>query len=353
MGPLLSLTSTLRDAIAQIETVRRGIAIVIADDGQLIGTITDGDIRRAILAGHELDHSVKDIVNRAPLTAPIGTSDAYLTDLLIARGLEAIPLVDSEGVFEKIVHIKDLRPDSEYGSAEGFAAAVIMAGGEGRRLQPLTMAKPKPLIEVGGVPMIERLVRSLVRAGIPQIYIAVNYLAQMIEDYFGSGDAFGAAITYVREKERMGTAGALSLLPRTMEAPFLVINGDVLTGSDYRNLLTFHEEQKSILTVAATDYRVDIPYGVLRTQGARVIAIEEKPSQRFLCNAGIYVLSPEALSYLPKDRPSDMPDLIETVMSKRGSVNVFPIHEYWADVGNAADLERAQEEIKQLDKLNG
>lgn len=353
MQPLLSIESTLRDAIAQIETVRRGIAVVIADDGRLIGTITDGDIRRAILAGHELGGPVKDMVNRSPLTAPVGTSDAYLADLLLDRGLEAIPLVDSGGGFSKIVHINDLRPDLEFGSGEGFAAAVIMAGGEGRRLQPLTMEKPKPLIEVGGVPMIERLVLALVRAGIPQIYIAVNYLAQMIEDHFGDGDAFGTVITYLREKEKMGTAGALSLLPQTMDAPFLVINGDVLTGSDYRNLLTFHQEQKSILTVAATDYRVDIPYGVLRTQGTRVVAIEEKPSQRFLCNAGIYVLSPEALAHLPKDRPSDMPDLIETVMARNGSVSVFPIHEYWADVGNAADLERAQRDVDKLDKKNG
>ena len=353
MQPLLSQTSTLREAVAQIEAVRRGIAVVVDEHGRLIGTVTDGDIRRAILAGHELDSAVNEAVNRTPLTADIGASDASLADLLLGHGLEAVPLVDAQGRFVKIAHIRDLRPDLDFGGGEECAAAVIMAGGEGRRLQPLTMEKPKPMIEVGSVPMIERLVLSLVRAGVPRIYIAVNYLAHMIEEHFGSGDRFGTTITYLREKEKMGTAGALSLLPEPISAPLLVINGDVLTGSDYRNLLSFHEEQESVLTVAATEYHVDIPYGVLRAEGARVTSIEEKPSQRFLCNAGIYVLSPEALAHLPDSRPCDMPDLIAAVIARQGPVNVFPIHEYWADVGNAADLERAQQDVKQLDKHDG
>lgn len=348
MRPALSRHSTLRDAVREIEASRRSIAVVVDDGSKLIGTVTDGDIRRAILAGQELDDTVGRAMNRTPLTADNGTSDSYLVALLKERGLEAIPLVDAEGRLVRLVHIADLDPESARGGGEGYAAVVIMAGGEGQRLRPLTEEKPKPMIEVGGRPMIERLVCSLVRAGVPRIYIAINYLGHIIEDYFGDGSEFGTDIAYLREEEKMGTAGALSLLPELPPAPLLVINGDVLTGSDYRNLLLYHDEHDAVLTVAATDYRVEIPYGVLRTEGTRVTGIVEKPSQRFLCIAGIYVLAPEVLAQLPEKRPCDMPDLIEAVLLQGGNLSVFPIHEYWTDISNVADLARAENAVKDL-----
>ena len=349
MQPALSSTSTLRDAVGQIESARQRIAVVVDNTGRLIGTITDGDVRRAILSGKDLDCLAQDVCNKNPFTADVNLAESQLAKILFDEGLEAIPLVDLNGNFVRIVHISDNYTGPMAGGGEGFGAAIIMAGGEGKRLLPLTTDIPKPLIEVGGVPMIERSVKSLARARVPKIFISVNYLAHKIESHFNDGEHFGVKIYYLREKEKLGTAGALTLLPDRIEAPILVINGDVLTGADYGNLLSFHHELGSTLTVAATDYRVDIPYGVLRVDGTGVQRIEEKPSQRFLCNAGIYALSPDALNYLPKNVPFDMPDLIESIIAVGKDVNVFPLHEYWADVGNAADLAQAQTDIETIE----
>jgi dTDP-glucose pyrophosphorylase len=347
--PLTSAATTIRDAVGAIEEGRRGIAVIVDDQGSLVGTVTDGDIRRSILAGYGLDSAVEKAMNRNPITAPVGSSESFLADLLVERSLEALPLIDQQGQFVEIVHIRELKPETNEGGGEEFAAAVIMAGGEGRRLQPLTDNLPKPLIEVGGMPMIERQVRDLVRAGVPHIYISVNYLGHMIEEHFGDGSRFDTKITYLHENEKMGTAGALSLLPEPPKAPILVMNGDVLTNPSFRSLFLYHNDQKSTLTIAATEYQIEIPYGVLETQGARITGISEKPSQRFLCNAGIYVLSPEALEIMPDKIPCDMPDLVNIALEKSHSVCVFPMHEYWADVGNARDLERAEQEIRQLE----
>ena len=352
MGPLLSSNSTLRDAVGQIESARQRIAVVVDNSGRLTGTITDGDIRRAILSGKSLDCLAQDVCNTNPLTADVNLPENHLAEILSGEGLEAIPLIDSNGNFVRIIHISDFYTGPMAGGGEGFGAAIIMAGGEGKRLLPLTNNIPKPLIKVGGVPMIERSVKSLARARIPKIYISVNYLAHKIESHFEDGNKFGVKIYYLREKKKLGTAGALSLFPDEPDAPLLVINGDVLTGADYGNLLSFHHELGSTLTVAATEYYVDIPYGVLRVDGTRVRRIEEKPSQRFLCNAGIYALSPDALKFLPQNVPFDMPDLIDTIIAMGKGVNVFPLHEYWTDVGNVADLERAQHDIEKIETHN-
>jgi dTDP-glucose pyrophosphorylase len=351
--PLTSGATTIRDAVGAIEEGRRGIAVIVDGRNILVGTVTDGDIRRSILAGYDLDSAVEEAMNQSPITAPVGSSKSLLADLLIDHSLEALPLIDQQGHFVEIVHIRELKPETKEGGGEDFSAAVIMAGGEGRRLQPLTDNKPKPLIEVGGMPMIERQVRDLVRARIPQIYISVNYLGHMIEEHFGDGSRFDTKITYLHEKQKMGTAGALSLLPETPSAPILVMNGDVLTTPNFQNLLLYHRNNNSILTVAATEYKIEIPYGVLETEGALVTGIAEKPSQRFLCNAGIYVISPDALLLMPENIPCDMPDLLNAVMQTTNNVCVFPIHEYWADVGNTRDLERAEKEITQLERKNG
>lgn len=351
--PTLTPTATLRDAVRRIEEVRRGIAVVLDAEGRLLGTVTDGDIRRAILKEHRLDAPVSAAMNTNPTTADAASPESYLAALLDERGLEALPLVDSAGRFVRIAHVRDLDREEEWGGGEGFAAAVIMAGGEGQRLRPLTADMPKPMVEVGGVPLIERLVRSLVRAGVPRIYISVNYLGHLIEEHLGDGSAFGTPIIYLRETEKMGTAGALSLLPKMPSAPIMLINGDVLHGSDYRNLLTYHAEHGAAVTVGAIEYRVDIPYGVLRAEGSRLLGLQEKPSQRFLCNAGLYVLSPETLKLVPRGESFDMPELINATMKNGGEVCVFPIHEYWADVGNVHDLERAQDEVKRLGGTHG
>jgi dTDP-glucose pyrophosphorylase len=338
--------STVRDAIKAIEMSRMSLAVVVNRDGQLIGTVSDGDVRRAILSGHDLDAPVETALNRHPVTADVNTTEAELAGLLADRQIEAIPLLDSEGRYIRLVHVRDIgQAPAETATAADFSAAVIMAGGEGQRLRPMTQDMPKPMIEVGGMPIIERLVRTLVHAGVHRIFIAINYLGDRIESHFGDGSAFGARIDYLREPEKLGTAGALSLLPYRPDGPLLVINGDILTASDYGKLLAHHRAREATITVGAIQYRVDIPFGVLAVDDARVTGIAEKPSQRVLCNAGIYVMSPAAIDRLDAGAPVNMTDLIERTIARGETVVAFPIHEYWNDIGTPVDLERARRSV--------
>ena len=346
----LTPDARLRDAIERIEETRRGIAVVCDAEGQVLGTVTDGDVRRAILRGADLDSAVSESMNASPLSAPASTPDHELATLLQDRGLEAMPLVDDAGRFQGIAHFRDLLPEArEYGGAEGFVAAVVMAGGEGRRLRPLTDTIPKPMVEVGGMPLIERHIRHIARAGIGRAYMSVNYLAEVIENHFAAAGPFHTQIDYLREDRKMGTAGALSLLPTLPDGPLLVLNSDIVHAIDYGSLLAFHKAHGAALTVAAVEHRIQIPYGVIRAKEDRLVALEEKPSQRFLCNAGIYVIGTEARTHIARDRAIDMTDVITELSAAGKPIAVFPIHEYWADVANPEDLERVRKEIWKLD----
>lgn len=341
--PTLSPRQTIRDAISAIEQTRRFIAAVVDDAGLLLGVVSDGDVRRALLAGHTLDSAVTAAMTAKPI---LGRAAETPDDLLLrmsALGVAALPVVDEDGRFVRIVQINDERPAHGVASrADRFWGAVVMAGGEGRRLRPLTADMPKPMIPVGGVPLLERQIRGMVSRGLKRIFISTNYLGHVIEGHFGDGRTFGAEIAYLREKEKLGTAGALSLLPVPPQGPILVINGDVLTTSDYGRMLDYHLEHDSCLTVAAIEYRVDIPFGVIHTEGVRATGLEEKPSQRYLCNAGMYVLSPQALDLLPAGRFCNMTDVIAAAIAAKRPVSVFPIHEYWTDIGSPGDLASAQ-----------
>ncbi len=339
----------VRDAVRALEASPRRLAVVVDEIGRFLGAITDGDVRRGILAGHGLDSAVTAVMNATPLTADAESSSPYLRQLLRQHALEAIPLVNSAGCFVRVAHFSELGEAGKIGGAEGFYAAVIMAGGEGQRLRPLTNDRPKSMIDVGGMPLLERLVRSTVKAGLPRIYIAINYLRHQIESHFGDGSRFGVPISYIREEHKLGTAGALSLLTDAPDRPLLVVNGDVLTTSDYSQMLRFHQEHDAAISVGAVEHRIKIPYGVLETDGVWVTAVREKPSQRFLCNAGIYALSPDALKLIPAGRFFDMPELIASAIADGRRVCTFPIHEYWTDIGNATDLARARADIATLE----
>lgn len=332
----------LVDAVRAIEGSRRRIAVVVDSNGQLVGTLTDGDVRRCLLAGGNLETSLAEAMNASPLSAPVGSSASYLLDLMRRRNILAVPLVDQAGRFVDVVHLTDLSPSDAAGDARGFAFAVIMAGGEGVRLRPLTESIPKPMVDIGGMPLLERQIQRLAASGLTRVYVSVNYLSHVIEEHFGDGSGFGLEVRYLREDRKLGTAGALSLLPERPTAPVLVMNGDIITDSDFGSLLTFHLGHQAEITVAAIDYRINIPYGVIRSDGPRVIGLQEKPSQRFLCNAGIYALSPSALSLLPPGGQANMTDLIEGCLGNGRQVAVFPVHEYWSDIGTPADLEQAR-----------
>jgi dTDP-glucose pyrophosphorylase len=342
--PILPQDASLRDAIALIERTRRVIVAVVDGDGKLLGILSDGDIRRGILAGVGLESPATSAMTRDPICGSSQARPDELFDLMMRRGIAAVPVVDAQGRFVRVALLSDLDETANLGG-EGFAAAVIMAGGEGRRLRPLTADRPKPMIDIGGVPLLERQIRAMVACGLRRIYISTNYLGHIIENHFADGSEFGAEIRYLREPTKLGTAGALSLLPDLPEGPMLVINGDVLTTSDFGKLLAFHRETKADITIAAMIYRVHIPFGVLQVDGHRVAGIEEKPSQGFLCNAGIYVFSPEAVRSVPAGVQVDMPSVIEKMIARKAAVSVFPIHEFWTDIGTPNDLELAMAEF--------
>jgi dTDP-glucose pyrophosphorylase len=333
----------LVEAVRAIEASRRRIAIVVDDDGLLVGTLTDGDVRRCLLAGGSLETSVSDAMNTAPISALEGSPDGYLLDLMRGGNILAVPLVDGAGRFQRLVHLTDLAPDETAGdTTTAFAFAVIMAGGEGMRLRPVTESIPKPMVDIGGAPLLERQIVRLAKAGIRRAYLSVNYLGNVIEDYFGDGAAFGIDVQYLRENEKLGTGGALTLLPETPQEAIVVMNGDILTDVDLGGLYAFHKRHGAPVTVAAIDYRVNIPFGVIQSSGPYVTALVEKPAQRFLCNAGMYAVSPEALTLMRGARAFNMTDLVGAALAAKLPVAVFPVHEYWSDIGTPDDLERAR-----------
>lgn len=338
----LQATARLVEAVRQIELSIRRIAVVVDAEKRLIGTLTDGDIRRCLLTGGTLDTPVSQAMNTTPITATVGSSEGHLLHLMRAGNIRTIPLVDEGHRLIKLVHLRDLSPGDQGDLASGFACAVIMAGGEGTRLRPLTENIPKPMVDICGVPLLERQIGRLAKAGISRIYLSVNYLSHIIEEHFGDGEAFGVQIFYLKEKVKLGTGGALSLLPEQPDHAILVMNGDILTNSNFSNLFAFHQQHSAEVTVAAVDYHIEIPFGVIQSEGPYVRQLLEKPSQRFLCNAGIYAVSPQALDLIPQNTLFNMTDLVNLCLEQQRPVAVFPLHEYWSDIGTPADLDQAR-----------
>ena len=338
---LLLPTDKLLDAIRKIELNDQRIAVVVSSkDKQLLGTITDGDIRRHILQGGTLQATVAEVMNSSPVTVRTNPQGNLLSELFLKNNIRGIPLVDNSNTFIRLIYRTEVSDTKSLPNEKYFSFAVFMAGGEGLRLRPLTESVPKPMLEVDGMPLLERQVINLRNMGVHTIYISVNYLSMIIKDHFGDGSSFGVLIKYLNETEKLGTAGALHLIPELDgKNPILVLNGDILTTSDFSDLYHFHEEHRSDITVAAKDYHIDIPYGVIQYEGVKVKSIQEKPSQRFLCNAGIYVLSPRIINDISEDKFLNMTDVIDQCLTKGGAVSVFPIHEYWTDIGTHKDLE--------------
>jgi len=297
---VLGIEASLRDAVNAIERSKMTIAVVVDLDNRILGTVSNGDIRRAILRGLTLQECVDKVMNRTPVIASEATPDVGLRELIDWHELEAIPVVGKDGRLRRVVHITDLTGHRRADGAEGFSAAVIMAGGRGKRLYPMTEYVPKPMLEVGGTPLIERQIRYLASAGVRQVYVAVNYLSDVIEQHLSFDERYGLKIDYLRELTELGTAGALSLIDRELREPMLVVNGHVVTTSEFGNFLRYHNSHHADNTMGAIMYHINIPFGVLRIEGADVRVVEEKPSQRFLCNAGIYVLEPAVLGLIPR-----------------------------------------------------
>jgi len=332
--------ATMKQVITAMEEVRAKIVIVVNDDNRLLGTVTDGDVRRAILKGAGFDDPVTKIMNSSPRVAGQGDDRATLVDLMRRNICRHIPILDQEG---RIVGLESLDEIVEYSQSDSLV--VLMAGGLGSRLMPLTENIPKPMLKVGGKPILQVILESFRSQGFSNFVVSLNYLGHLIKDHFGDGTKWGVNIEYVEEEKQLGTAGALSLLKNKIDTPLIVMNGDILTKVDFRQLIQFHEEHKAQATMCVREYHVEVPFGVIENDGHRIRSLQEKPRHRFLVNAGIYVIEPDVLGHVPENEHLDMPSLISSLVDRGQHACLFPMREYWLDVGRMDDFDRAQSEF--------
>ena len=343
----ISPDSLLQEAITAINKNEKGIILITDDDKKLIGTITDGDIRRAVLAGKDLNTPISDLLAQKrkspypkPISAHVGADHFELRRLMKEHVIHQLPIVDSEDHVIDLVTTDDLLPDNTLP-----IQAVIMAGGVGARLYPLTNDIPKPMLPIGDRPLMELLVEQLQKSGIRKVNITTHYLADKIMNHFGDGQDFGIKLNYINEDHPLGTAGALGLMDIPSD-PLLVINGDILTRMNFRAMLEYHRENDAVLTVAVRKYELNVPYGVIESDGPRIKGLVEKPVLSFFVNAGIYLLEPAVYQFIPNDEKLDMTDIIQTLLTNNQQIVSFPIVEYCLDIGQQADYEQAQEDIK-------
>lgn len=330
---------SIRNALSRLDEVGTG-ALIVTEHGRIFGILTDGDVRRAYLRGIDFNSACGMIATREPVLGSPQHTEAQLLKLMNQADVHHLPIIRSDGIVEGLVLRSDLvaRPELSMD-------AVIMAGGYGTRMLPFTANVPKPMLPIGGRPLLQHTIEGLKHAGVRHVHITTHHLSEKITEHFGDGSSFGVALHYLNEDSPLGTAGGLRLLGEQAEA-FLVINGDILTTLDFRAALAFHREHKAQLTVGVRPYDVRIPYGVVRSAGAQVLGVDEKPTITTLVNAGVYIVEPDVLQHIPQNLHFDMTDLIESLLAVGKTVVSFPILEYWRDIGHPLDYEQAQSDIK-------
>lgn len=326
-------TSTIGEALAQLDKVK-GLGLVVVDENtNLLGSLTDGDMRRAMIAGKGMTDSVADIIYKNPTIASSKTTPDELRTITSDQRIKVVPIVENGKVIDVFTVDDEISRN---------ISVVIMAGGLGSRLGDVTKDCPKPMLDVGGKPVLERIIKNFTKVGYRNFYISVNYKAEMIEDYFKDGSEFGCKISYLREKTRLGTAGSLTLLPPTVTGPIVVTNGDLLTLVDFRRLLTFHMQHKSPMTMCTRQFEFQVPYGVVNIENGQIKSIDEKPIQSFNVSAGVYVINSELLKYIPQNTYFDMPTFLDALLSKNIKTDCFPMVEQWIDIGRVSDLDLAR-----------
>ena len=337
----VDISGTLRDVVLALDRGALRVALVMSVPSQLAGIFTDGDLRRALLRGASLDSLLEPEMQRHFTSVDPRVSRAEVLDLMQARQFTVVPIVDAAGTYHGCHHLHDL-----LGVAARSNVALIMAGGRGVRLGSLTANLPKPMIRVAGRPIIERMVLHLVGFGVRKIYVSLNYLGHIIEQHFGDGARFGCAIEYLREDRPLGTGGALSLLPELPSAPFVVVNGDVITQADLGAMLDAHEANATdvMITLATRRYVHTVPFGCIEVEGNRIVEVEEKPTISRLINAGMYVVSPRLLARVARNTEFSMPSLIEGCLERGERVESFEIADDWIDVGQKEQLAMARGE---------
>lgn len=331
-------STSVLEALSVIDRAALQFALVVEND-TLVGLATDGDVRRALMHGVPTTAPIRLAMNQKPVVGLGSETPQDWRRKLREHRIKYLPIVDAAGRLLRVVNELTCahRRDNW---------AVVMAGGLGTRLRPITEQVPKPMLEIGGTPILETILRSLIGAGVGRVFLAVNYRAEMIEEYFGDGSRWDVQIEYLRESRRMGTAGALGLLPQQPQAPLLVMNGDIITGLNFSDFLDGHGRTGALATVCVREYSTQIPFGVVETEGDELRAITEKPVMRHLASAGIYAISAAALAHVPQDSDVfDMPMLLQRLMERRQRVCVYRIDDYWIDIGQMNDLERARKDF--------
>jgi len=338
---VLSPEHTMRDALAVINAEALRVCLVVDHEQRLLGVVTDGDIRRAILNNVALTENVTVVMNHQPITVSTKVARTQLLEMMRNHSILSLPVVDDTG------HLLGLETWEQAAHPSMYENPVfIMAGGFGTRLRPLTDNCPKPMLKIGNKPILETLLNQFIKAGFRNIYISTHYMPEKITTYFGDGTAWGANIRYVHEETPLGTGGALGLLPADIPTlPLIMINGDVLTTVNFERLLDFHVNSGADATMCVREYDYQIPYGVITSEGNKITSMIEKPIHNFFVNAGVYVISPYIIQSVPKEQRIDMPTLLELHMHERKQVLMFPIHEYWLDIGRMDDFNRAQTDI--------
>ncbi|MCT7648033.1 nucleotidyltransferase family protein [Aliarcobacter butzleri] len=334
---------SIKEVLKIIEDGVKQIALIVDRNKKLIGTVNDGDIRRAILKGYSLNDSIENIYFRNPTVANINNSKEEIINICRVKKIHQIPVVDDNGNLIGIEILDELiKPKDKTNKV------ILMVGGLGTRLRPLTETTPKPMLKVGNKPILQTIVEKFAEYGYTNIIMCVNYKSHIIQDYFKDGSDFGVNIEYIFEEQRMGTAGALSLLKEKPNEPFFVMNGDLLTNVNFEHLHNYHIATNSIGTMCVREYDFQVPYGVVNIKDSKIASIEEKPTHKFFVSAGIYMLSSEVLNYIPENQFYDMPTLFEKIISEGKNAISFPLREYWLDIGRMEEYKKANDEYDEV-----
>jgi len=342
---LVSRLRSIQDVLKVIDSEALQLALVVDLDNRLLGTVTDGDIRRALINDVPLSHPISEIMFTTPTFIDSNTSRSKILELMNAKQLHSIPILDN-GIVVGLETIQHVTQRKKYDNP-----VFLMAGGFGTRLKPLTDNCPKPLLKVGNKPILETVLLNFIKAGFHQFYISTHFLSEMIREYFGNGEKWGVNITYIHEEQPLGTGGALGLLPKNLtELPLILMNGDVLTTINIKKLLDFHNKMQGIATMCVREYEYQVPFGVVESNGSKLVTMDEKPTYRYQVNAGIYVVEPNLFKLVEVNEKVDMPTLLQRNIQH--NVHTFKFHDYWLDIGRVDDFNRAQVDINTLGILD-
>lgn len=333
---IIKSNQTIFQAMKVINNNWHEIVLVVDEKDKVIGVVTDGDVRRGLLSGLNFNTRITQVMTKSFIYVKPDVNRATVLDLMKANLINSIPIVDSKKNLIGIHFLQEL-----IGATPKPNSALIIAGGKGARLKPLTDNCPKPMVKVAGRPILERIILHLLGYGIKTIYISINYLGKTIENYFGNGNSFGCKIKYLKEKRILGTGGPLSLLPNRINHPIIVMNGDLVTQINIDRLLNLHNKRDFLATMCVKPYQIEIPFGVIKTNKNKLLDLKEKPVSQYLINAGIYVINPEILKLIPKNQEYPITTLFELLLKKKKNIGIYITEEDWIDVGRHDELKKA------------